>query len=294
MTALTSTESVNFDRIAMALSFLHDNREDQPSLEEVAAHIGLSPFHFQRLFTQWAGISPKRYLGFLTLEDAKERLAASANLMDASFDVGLSGPSRLHDLFITYEALSPGEYKKKGDGLTITYGFGPTPFGEAILCQTSRGVCGLGFTADMGRDPSLADMASRWPNAIMVRDDLHTAATLSRVFTRQTGTDEPLPLVLMGTNFQVRVWQALLAIPEGAVTTYAAIARHLGSEKAVRAVGTAVGRNPVSYLVPCHRVLRMSGAIAGYHWGLPAKRKILAYEAGQHLSQTGQDLAQAV
>jgi len=276
----TTAQNNNFTRIAEAIAFLDDHRENQPSLDEVAGHVGLSAFHFQRLFTQWAGISPKRYLGYLTLEDAKARLTASASLLETAFDVGLSGPSRLHDLFVTFEAVSPGEYKKKGAGLTIAYGFGPTPFGDAILCQTSRGVCGLGFTADVGREGARADMNGRWPEAEMTRDDTQARAMLERIFAPRAENNSKLPLVLMGTNFQVRVWQALLAIPEGAVTTYATIARGLGSDKAVRAVGTAVGRNPVSYLVPCHRVLRKSGAIAGYHWGLSTKRKILAYEAG--------------
>lgn len=268
-----------FARMGRAIAWLEEHYTEQPTLEEAAEAAGLSPWHFQRLFTRWAGVSPRRFVAYLTLDHAKQHLDRSASVMDAAFDAGLSGPSRLHDLFVTLDAMTPGEFKRGGEGLAVRFGYAPTPFGEAIVCWTERGICGMGFTLEMGREGARADMAARWPHARMTRDDEGAAARVAEIFGNRSGA--PLRLHVMGTNFQVRVWEALLRIPPGAVTTYARIAQHLGDAKAVRAVGTAVGRNPVSYLIPCHRVLRGTGALAGYHWGLKTKRALLAMEAAR-------------
>ena len=269
----------DYARIGRAIAYLEQHYQDQPSLDDVAAHVGLSPAHFQRQFSHWAGISPKRFAGYLTLDHAKQLLEDSSSIMDAAWDAGLSTPSRLHDLFVTYEAMTPGKYKQKGYGLSLTYGFAHSALGEVIVVWSDRGITGLGFTLEFGQDRALRDMTLRWPAATYSRDD-ETAATLSvRIFG--AGDGERVRLHLSGTNFQVKVWEALLAIPAGNLTTYGAIAERLGNPRAVRAVGTAVGRNPVSYLVPCHRVLQKSGALAGYHWGLRTKRAILALEVAR-------------
>lgn len=268
----------DYRRMARAIRFLAENYQDQPRLDEAAASAGLSPFHFQRLFTRYVGVSPKSFVGHLTLEQAKADLAAGASVLDAALDAGLSGPSRLHDLALKIEAMTPGDYAKGGAGLTITYGFHPCPFGIALVMATPRGLCGLGFGDEGEEKAMLADMQSRWPRAHFVEDDAATAAMARRVFAA-TGSDAPLGLHLLGTPWQIKVWQALLAIPSGKVTTYGSIARKLDAPRASRAVGTAVGRNPISLLIPCHRVLGSDGALHGYHWGLVRKRAMLAVEA---------------
>jgi AraC family transcriptional regulator of adaptative response/methylated-DNA-[protein]-cysteine methyltransferase len=275
-------EMRDYARIRQALAFLAESRFEQPPLAEVAAEAGLSEAHFQRLFKRWAGLSPKEFLQALTLDHARALLRDSASVLDAAHEVGLSGPGRLHDLFVTHEAMSPGEYKAGGEGLKIAYGFHPSPFGEALVMATPRGLAGLAFCDDeSGHEAVLADMTTRWPRASYRRDDPATAPFDARIFDParwRPGT--PLRLVLIGSDFELKVWQTLLKVPVGRATSYGAIAAHLGKPKAARAVGAAVGRNPLSFVVPCHRVLGKDGTLTGYHWGLTRKRAMLGWEAG--------------
>jgi len=252
------------------------------SLDELAASVGLSPAHFQRVFSAWAGISPKRLQQYLSLGHAKALLGARHTLLETSLDVGLSGTSRLHDLFLRWEAMSPGEYARGGAGLTIRHGYLDSPFGEMLVMATDRGLCGIAFTEEAGRDAAMADMTRRWPDATYLPDADAVAPFGAGMFT---GGEARLHLI--GAPFQIKVWEALMRIPSGHVTTYSDIARAIGHPRAVRAVGTAVGRNPVSYLIPCHRALRKSGGLGGYHWGLPVKRALLAWEAGRLEGQDG-------
>lgn len=265
----------DYQRVSEALAFLEDQANEQPRLSEIAAHVGLSEHHFQRLFKRFAGVSPKRFLQFLTLAHAKRVLRDSASVLDASYSVGLSGPSRLHDLFVSVDAMTPGEFKSQGDGLSIRTGFSPSPFGECLIGVTDRGVCWLSF-AD-GRENARADLQARYPKAKLV-DDARAAKDVSeRAFT----TSEPTKLCVRGTNFELQVWRALLRIPLGARVSYSGVARALGRPNASRAVGRAVGANPVAYLIPCHRVIRASGAFQGYRWGNRRKQALLAWEAAQ-------------
>jgi AraC family transcriptional regulator of adaptative response/methylated-DNA-[protein]-cysteine methyltransferase len=248
----------------------------------MAEHVGLSTTHVHHLFRRWCGLSPKAFLQAITLDNAKALLAASASVLDATYEVGLSGPGRLHDLFVTHEAMTPGDYKAGGSGLTLKFGFHPSPFGEAILVATERGLAGLGFVDGGDRAAALADMKARWPKAEYVEDPAVTAPLARRIFDPLHWTGEqPLRVVLIGTDFEVRVWETLLRIPLGRATTYSDIARKLGRPSAARAVGAAVGKNPISFVVPCHRVLGRSGALTGYHWGLTRKQAILGWEAGR-------------
>lgn len=272
--------------IEAAVRYLARNWRGQPSLGELAAHLGLSPSHVQRLFTRWAGISPKQFVQALTLDHARAMLRDSASVLDAAYEAGLSGPGRLHDLFVAYEAMTPGDYKAGGAGLGIVYGFHDSPFGTALMMVSGRGLCGLGFCDESegedGRREALADMMRRWPRARYVRDEARTAAFADAAFARAGwDADRPVKIVLIGSEFDVRVWEALLRIPAGRAVTYGDIAAHLGRPGAARAVGSAVGRNPVSFLVPCHRVLRKSGELGGYHWGLTRKRAIIGWEAAR-------------
>ena len=262
--------------IARAIAHIGETVGQQPRLEEVAAAVGLSPAHFQRVFSQWVGVSPKRYQQYLTLDHAKRLLAERFTVLDTAHATGLSGTGRLHDLFLTWEAMSPGEYAAKGKGLTIRWGWFDSPFGDMLVMGTARGICGLGFSAETGREPALQDMMARWPEARFIQD----REALHEPVARLLGGGKAR-LLMIGAPFQIKVWEALLAIPSGQVTTYGEIARHIGNPKAVRAVGTAVGRNPVSWLIPCHRALRKSGGLGGYHWGLPVKRAMLAWEAAR-------------
>jgi AraC family transcriptional regulator of adaptative response/methylated-DNA-[protein]-cysteine methyltransferase len=275
----------HYDLMAAALRYIETQRDEQPSLEEVAAAIGLSPTHFQRVFSQWVGVSPKRYLQHLTLDHAKRLLDDRFTVLDATYDSGLSAPSRLHDLFLRWEAMTPGEYARKGKGLTISWGWFDSPFGEVLAMGTDRGLCGVAFAAEQGRDRTLDDMRGRWPGAVFRADSLHedSGALAGWVAAAFGGGPKgaEVPLQLIGAPFQIKVWEALLAIPSGHVTTYTEIARSIGNAKAVRAVGNAVGRNPISWLIPCHRALRRDGKLGGYHWGLPLKRAMLAYESAQ-------------
>jgi AraC family transcriptional regulator of adaptative response/methylated-DNA-[protein]-cysteine methyltransferase len=246
------------------------------TLDALADRMGMSAAHFQRVFSAWVGVSPKRYQQYLTLDHARSLLAERFTVLDTSLSTGLSGPSRLHDLFLTWEAMSPGDYARGGAGLTIAWGWFETPFGPAVVMGTHRGICGMGFAADMGEAAAFEDLQRRWPLADFVED----AARLHPWVQAALG-GQAAPLALMGAPFQIKVWEALLRIPSGHVTSYGEIAAAIGNPKAVRAVGTAVGRNPISLLIPCHRALRKSGGLGGYHWGLPVKRAILAWESAR-------------
>lgn len=247
------------------------------SLTELAERMNMSPAHFQRVFSQWVGVSPKRYQQYLALDHAKTLLRDNMTTLEVSHSVGLSGNGRLHDLFIRWEAMSPGDYARAGEGVTIFWGWFDSPFGLALVMGTDRGLCGLAFAAETGTEHAMEDMASRWPKATFVEDPMALKPLVDAAFAQKGET----ALHLIGAPFQIKVWEALLQIPSGHVTTYSEIAGAIGRPKAVRAVGTAVGRNPVSWLIPCHRALRKSGALGGYHWGLPVKRALLAYESAR-------------
>ena len=264
--------------IDRAIKHIGETVTDQPKLDDVAQAVGLSPQHFQRVFSQWVGVSPKRYQQYLTLDFAKELLQSRHNLLDTTFATGLSGSGRLHDLFVRWEAMSPGEYALKGQGLTINTGWFDSPFGELIAMGTAKGICGIGFASEMGRGAAYQDLAERWPEARFQEN----SDALRPWVDAAMGQGVEARLHLIGAPFQIKVWEALLNIPSGEVSTYSDIANHIGHPKAVRAVGTAVGKNPVSWLIPCHRALRKSGGLGGYHWGLPVKRALLAWEAARH------------
>ena len=248
-------------------------------LEQLAADLNMSAAHFQRLFSAWVGVSPKRYQQYLTLDHARRLLADRATLLDTADTVGLSGTGRLHDLFLTWEAMSPGDYARAGEGLQIRWGWFDSPFGPALVMGTDRGLCGIGFADDQDPAATMADLAGRWPAAHLHEDPAFLRPWAEAAFG--VGAGRETPLFLIGAPFQIKVWEALLSVPSGHVTTYSDIARRIGNPGAVRAVGTAVGRNPVSWLIPCHRALRKSGGLGGYHWGLPVKRAMLAWEAAR-------------
>lgn len=277
-------EGEDYAVVKQVIELITLDYRDQPSLERIAAELNRSPTQLQKVFTRWAGLSPKAFLQAVTLDHAKRLLGhEQLPLLEASYEVGLSGPGRLHDLFVTHEAMSPGEWKAKGGGLTISYGFHPSPFGLALVMATERGLAGLAFADDEGgRDACFEDMAKRWPNAAYVEDQAATAPYIARAFEPgRWCAEEPLRVVLIGSDFQVRVWQSLLKIPFGKAVTYSDVARDIGQPTASRAVGAAIGRNPISFVVPCHRALGKSGALTGYHWGLTRKRAILGWEAGK-------------
>ena len=270
--------SEDYLRIEQAITYLEDHYKDQPSLEDVAANIGLSEFHFQRLFTRWAGVSPKRFLQFLTKEGAKDLLNRSENLLDTTHQVGLSSLGRLHDLFVTTEAVSPGEYKSRGEGVTIRYGLHASPFGKCLVAVTERGICHLGFVQREGSEGDAIDnLVAEWKNARMIEDHKATAPLIEPIF--DVSGRGKLNLHLRGTNFQLKVWEALLTIPTGSVTTYEGLAERIGQPTASRAVGTAVGHNPIAVLIPCHRVIRKVGEFGNYRYGAPRKMALLAYES---------------
>lgn len=277
------TRSRDYARIAKALDYVARNYASQPALTDIAEYAGLSEYHFQRLFTRWVGISPKKFLQYVTLAYAKERLAQSTSVLDTALEVGLSGPGRLHDLFITCEAMSPGAYKQHGRGLTIRYGFHPSPFGECLIMLTERGICGFAFVVDGKREVALSELASRWAHARLISDPRGTRTTAERTFAPAgTNRGSPLPLLLSGTPFQIKVWEALLQIPLGELTTYEGLSFALGyGGRANQAIGQAVGANPIAYLIPCHRVIRKSGLIGGYHWGVERKLAMIGWEAAQ-------------
>ena len=268
---------IDYVRIEKAIRYLDENFRRQPELTEVAAAVGLSDYHFQRLFRRWAGVSPKRFLQFLTAEYARDLLRDSWTVLDAAYEAGLSGPGRLHDLMVSVDGVTPGEARRRGEGVAIRHGVHPSPFGDFLLATTERGVCALTFLDEAGAEGAIAGVAARWPNATLVPDAAATAPLAERIFDGE-GT---VPLHLEGTNFQIRVWEALLRVPGGTVVTYERLAASLGSPGAVRAVGTAVGRNPVAYLIPCHRVIRKTGAFGEYRWGAARKRAMLGWEAAR-------------
>jgi len=268
--------SEDYLRIEQAITYLEGHFKDQPSLEEVAANIGLSEFHFQRLFTRWAGVSPKRFLQFLTKEGAKELLNKSENLLDTTHQVGLSSLGRLHDLFVTTEAVSPGEYKSHGEGVTIRYGLHASPFGKCLIAVTDRGICHLGFVQTSEGD-AIDNLVTDWKNAQMIEDHKFTAQLIEPIFDEDARGK--LNIHLRGTNFQLKVWEALLKIPSGTVTTYEGLAERIGQPAASRAVGTAVGHNPIAVLIPCHRVIRKVGEFGNYRYGASRKKALLAYES---------------
>ena len=270
--------SYHYNVIARALKII-DGGGPGLSLEALAAQMGMSPGHFQRVFSQWVGISPKRYQQYLTLDHARRLLADRFTVLETSLETGLSGGGRLHDLFLRWEAMSPGDYARGGEGLTIFWGWFDSPFGPAIVMGTDKGICGMGFAGEMGAEAAMTDLTRRWPKATFVED----AATLRPWVLAAFGASaaEATPLYLIGAPFQIKVWEALMRVPSGQVTTYSEIAGAVGHPAAVRAVGTAVGRNPISFLIPCHRALRRDGGLGGYHWGLPVKRAILAWEGAR-------------
>jgi AraC family transcriptional regulator of adaptative response/methylated-DNA-[protein]-cysteine methyltransferase len=275
------TAAADYDVVRRAIAHIRGNWRAQPEVDVIAEAAGVSATDLHHLFRRWCGLTPKAFLQALTLDSARELLRASASILDASYEVGLSGPGRLHDLFVTHEAMSPGEWKAGGDGLTITSGFHPCPFGMALVMVTPRGLAGLAF-ADPGEErAALDDMRSRWPRARYIEDYAATAVTARRIFdSAQWRPDQPLRVVLLGTDFEVRVWEGLLAVPLGKLTTYSDLAAKVGSPKASRAVGAAVGKNPISFVVPCHRAIGKSGDVTGYHWGVTRKRAMLGWEAG--------------
>ncbi|EJJ29898.1 methylated-DNA--[protein]-cysteine S-methyltransferase [Rhizobium sp. CF142] len=271
----------DYDIVRQVIELISEEYRDQPSLEAIAARLHQSPTQLQKTFTRWAGLSPKAFLQAVTLDHAKRLLRKEEMpLLETSIEVGLSGPSRLHDLFVTHEAMSPGEWKAKGGGLTIRYGFHTCPFGTALVMVTDRGLAGLAFSDSGDEKACLEDMTCRWPNAEYVEDRQATAPYAERIFQPGRWTSEqPLRVVLIGTDFQVSVWQSLLKIPFGKAVTYSDIAKDIGRPTAMRAVGAAVGANPISFVVPCHRALGKNGALTGYHWGLTRKRAMLGWES---------------
>lgn len=275
----TSTDqSYHFNVMRRAIDVI-DAGGPGMTLETMAAEMGMSAAHFQRLFSTWAGVSPKRYQQYLTLGHAKALLSQRHTTLEAANAAGLSGTGRLHDLFLRWEAMSPGEFARQGANLTVYWGWFDSPFGPALVMGTDRGICGIGFAAEAGAEATMADLTARWPKAQFIEDAAHLRPWAQTAF--QAGASEAPPLYLIGAPFQIKVWEALLQIPSGHVTTYGQIAKAIGHPKAVRAVGTAVGRNPISLLIPCHRALRKSGGLGGYHWGLPVKRGILAWESAR-------------
>ena len=277
------TEPTDYDRIAEAIRYLDAHHEQQPGLDDLAVHLHMSPYHLQRVFKRWAGISPKRFLQCITVEHAKRLLADSSSVLDATYAAGLSSPGRLHDLFVTVEAVTPGEFKAQGAGLTLAYGRHRTPFGPCLLAASARGVTDLAFVNGDGGEADLAGLRTRWPAANLVRDDRATAPYAERIFGGSSVADaNPLPLHLKGTNFQLKVWQALLRIPAGHLCAYVDVAAHLGQPRAAQAVGQAVGANPIAYLIPCHRVIRQTGVISDYRWGAVRKKAILGWEMARY------------
>ena len=276
-----STAAADYDIVRRAIAHIRGNWRAQPEIDVIAHAAGVTPTDLHHLFRRWCGLTPKAFLQALTLNRARELLRSSASVLDTTYEVGLSGPGRLHDLFVTHEAMSPGEWKAGGEGLTIAYGFHPCPVGTALVMTTPRGLAGLAL-ADAGKERSaLKDMRARWPRARYVEDFAATAPTARRIFDPSLWRkNQPLRVVMIGTDFEVRVWEKLLDIPMGHLTTYSELAARAGSPKAARAVGAAVGKNPICFVVPCHRVIGKSGELTGYHWGLTRKRAILGWEAG--------------
>ncbi|NEP17191.1 MAG: methylated-DNA--[protein]-cysteine S-methyltransferase [Leptolyngbya sp. SIO4C1] len=281
ITSQTHTQT-DYQRIAEAIDYLRSHYSQQPDLAAVARQVNLSESHFQRLFTQWAGISPKRFLQYLTVEYAKSQIAQTQNLLDLTAAAGLSSPGRLHDLFVTLEAMSPGEYKSQGRGLEIYYGLHDSPLGPLLIATTTRGICNLQFLASASADPA-QQLRQDWPQAELTQATAQTRPIADRLFELEN--PRPVALLVKGTNFQIQVWRALLKIPLGGLVTYQGLAQQLGRPTAARAVGSAVGKNPIAYLIPCHRVIRASGELGGYRWGLSQKAMLLGWEASRAEAQ---------
>ncbi len=274
----------DYDLVRRAIEFISLEWRDQPSVDAVASHVGLPSFALQRLFGRWAGLTPKAFLQAVTLDHARRLLARGAPLLEASHDLGLSGPGRLHDLFVAHEAMTPGAFARRGEGLLLRWGVAPSPFGPALAVLHEDRLAGLGFVDAGGEASGLADFGCRWPGARFEEDPAAVAAVVGQVFDPATFRNPtPLRIVFIGTDFELRVWEALLDVRPGRATTYSALAEKLGRPRAARAIGGAVGRNPISFVVPCHRVLGKGGALTGYHWGLTRKRAMLGWEAGRAL-----------
>jgi len=274
--------STEYLRIEKAINYLEQHFQDQPNLQELAEHLNMSPFHFQRVFKRWAGISPKRFIQFLTIDYAKKMLDENRSVLDATYESGLSSPGRLHDLFVTIDGVTPGEFKTKGSGIEIVYGIHSSPFGECLLAITERGICGLTFTTYKGLGEALTDLQSQWEQARLRENTRTTKPFLDQVFFSSPGDGRPsVRLFLKGTNFQIKVWEALLRIPQGFVCSYEEIASYLGKSTAARAVGNAVAANPVAYIIPCHRVIRKIGAIGDYRHGTARKKAMIGWEVAR-------------
>lgn len=272
----------DYDRIAQAISFITHQVNNQPTLNDIAAHVHLSPYHFQRLFCRWAGVTPKRFLQVLTLERAKQLLREAKPLLEVADAIGLSSGSRLYDHFVQLEAVTPGEYKMGGVGVTIEYAIQDTPFGKAFIAATPRGVCNMAFLDDAGIEAHLTDLSRQWPHATLQENRQRTRAIVNAMFDGEVTLDRPLSLHVSGTNFQISVWKALLQIPPGTVTSYSNVATAIGRPRSARAVGGAVGANPVAFLIPCHRAIQQSGKLGGYHWGEIRKHAIHAWETARY------------
>ncbi|MFB2770965.1 methylated-DNA--[protein]-cysteine S-methyltransferase [Pelatocladus sp. BLCC-F211] len=278
----TAYDNETYERIAKAIAFMYQNHLNQPDLKTIAQHVHLSEYHFQRLFTTWAGISPKRFSQYLTIEYAKSKITETKNLLDLTLEAGLSSPGRLHDLFVKLEAMSPGEFKAGGVGLQIRYGVHESPFGYCLIATTARGICNLYFLDGTDEKAAEHNLRTKWTNAEIIRDQQMTEEISDRIFNPFAAHRSPLVLHVKGTNFQIQVWRALLRIPFAGITTYQGLAASIGRPTAARAIGNAIGSNPVGYLIPCHRVIRESGAMGGYRWGLERKTVILGWEASRN------------
>jgi len=271
----------DYERIAKAIDYVTSRVGQQPTLEQIAAHVHLSAYHFQRLFSRWAGVTPKKFLQVLTVERAKELLGNTTPLLEVSGSLGLSSGSRLYDHFVTLEAVTPGEYKSRGAGLTIEYAVHDTPFGKAFVAMTGRGICKLSFLGKHGLHQELHDLTDKWRNAELINTSKRTGPVMESIFAVKKAPDRPLSLLVSGTNFQINVWRALLQIPAGSVASYSQVANAIHHPNSARAVGLAVGANPVALLIPCHRVIQQSGKLGGYHWGETRKHAIHAWETGR-------------
>ena len=271
------SQTYHYQTISRAITFIRSTLIQQPKLEQIAGSVGMSPYHFQRVFTEWVGMSPKRYQEYLTLGFSKELLQKRHTLLDVTLNMGLSGTSRLHDLFIKWEAMTPGEYALNGAGVEINWGFFDSPFGQMLAMATKRGLCGIGFVGESSKTVIFDDFKSRWPNAVYIENKVILKSLIETLVIGK-GT---INIHLIGAPFQIKVWEALMNIPTGFVTTYSDIAKAIDNKAAVRAVGTAVGKNPISWLIPCHRVLRKNGELGGYHWGIDLKTALLARESAQ-------------
>ena len=279
------TPSADYQRVKAAIRYIEEHRLDQPPLEDVAHAVNLSPYHFQRLFTRWAGVSPKRFLGYLTHAHARQMLEGSASVLDAALESGLSGPSRLHDLFVTFEAVTPGDIKRRGAGITIQYGFHPSPFGECIIGATERGICHLSFVEPGTPADALGELQARWPTAAIQHDQGLTRPLIEHAFAKGKDAEAgPIHIQASGTNFQIKVWEALLKLPMGRLVTYADLAESIGHPRAARAVGNALNKNPLAFLIPCHSVIRSlqnASGVDGYRWSSLRRKAIIAWEAAQ-------------